>query len=197
MAETTASDRPGPASSQPAGLPMTRRRWSELTGVLVLMLALGFVGGYSLGRHWDYQDVAKWRDDDIKLGHENSQLTMMIKDQKAAIDKLTAQLKTAQDDLEQGFQPTRQIKLDPNQAMRLSIGAFSVGLANALGNTSVNLNINGKQQEIAPGDVVNLTFNCQVELQSFSVVGSSDTANSSATVNTNCSAPSPPNATRK
>jgi hypothetical protein len=89
------------------------------------------------------------------------------------------------------FQTTRQINLTANQAERVSIGEFSVGLGNALGSSSVNVNINGKQQEMAPGNSQSLTFNCLIQLQSFEVL------KSSASFSSSCSPANPPDSASK
>ena len=59
----------------------------------------------------------------------------------------------------------------PNQSMIVASGRLTVGLIGPPSNDSVNININGKQQTAAPGDVIKVTLDpstvCQVRVQSF------------------------------
>ena len=137
--------------------------------------------GYTLGWHWQdglLQQVVKQRNtaqtDNKNLTNTNATLTSQNK-------SLTDQLTAAQGRLAEFLQPTRKLELKSNSAGPISIGAFTVGLGNALGSSSVYININGKQQDMAPGSVANLTFNCRVELGSFDVL------TSSAVIHTICS----------
>ena len=56
-------------------------------------------------------------------------------------------------------------------ALIVAGGRLTIGLVGSPTNDSVNININGKQQSVATGDVVNIALDppttCQVRVQSF------------------------------
>ncbi len=59
----------------------------------------------------------------------------------------------------------------PNQTLIVADGRVTVGLVGSPGNESVTLNINGKEQAMAAGQVMTVgsasSANCQVGVQSF------------------------------
>ena len=61
--------------------------------------------------------------------------------------------------------------IKPNQSMIVAAGRLTIGLIGAPTNESVNINVNGKQQSVASGDVISVTLDppttCQVRVQSF------------------------------
>lgn len=147
----------------------------------ILFLAAGAAAGYTYGSHNSDAVIRKLQTDQVKSQKENDQLKSENDSERSTSDTLRAELKKVQDDLDEMFRSTRTIKLNADQSKRLSIGDFTVGLATGLGSGSVSVNINGSKKNMAPADKENLTFNCQIDLQSF------DTLNASATFNTSCS----------
>ena len=61
--------------------------------------------------------------------------------------------------------------ISPNQSMIVAGGHLTIGLIGSPTNESVNININGKQQLAATGDVIHIALDpsttCQVGVQSF------------------------------
>ena len=59
----------------------------------------------------------------------------------------------------------------PNQSLIAADGRLTIGLIGSPGNDGINLNVNGKQQKVAAGDVIRVSPDgsaaCQVQLQSF------------------------------
>jgi hypothetical protein len=151
-----------------------------VAGAIVLLL-LGYVFGYGLGWTFGRQSIREIQKQSSAQEEEITKLTLETTDQAAANQNLTDELKKAQGSLNEVFFPTRQVKLTANHSERVSVGAFTVGLASALGSTTVTVNLNGTQKSMAPGDSQSFTFNCRIELGSFDVL------NSSAVVNTSCS----------
>jgi uncharacterized coiled-coil protein SlyX len=159
--------------------------------VAVLLFGAGCASGYSLGWLGRTEFIRELKTGQAGDQKTISDLTSQLSAKQTAIDKLTDELKQANAKLDDIFQSTRQITLTANQAQRVSIGGFTVGLGTGLGSGSVIVNINGKQQNMAAGDSQNLAFNCRIELQSFEV------QNSSAIVDTSCSPASSSNTTAK
>lgn len=183
MTDTTAPNRSATLSSRPSqSAAKIAAKWIAIS---VFLLAVGFIIGYTLGWHWQDDVLQQVMQDRKNAVGELNTLTNTNQAQAAQIKTLTDQLNAAQAGMAEFLQPTRQIKIEANHAKPVSIGTFTVGLGNALGSSSVNINVNGKQQDMAPGSAINLTFNCRVELGSFDVL------NSIATMNSNCSAASP------
>lgn len=208
MPDTAASDRTNPSNNQPHH--SATRRWSGRIGGVLILLIIGFIAGYSLGRHWNLQDVQDLQRTNRDLANDNTKLSSDNARKQTEIDSLNARLKTAQDSLDQIFLPTRTLTdLSTNSSVRVSIGSFNVGLVNGLGSTTVDVNINGQQSSMKPGDRKDLNFACSVVLDSFNVVGpgsgnslnnsnspnggAPNGNNSSATFNTTCSPETPPN----
>jgi hypothetical protein len=68
--------------------------------------------------------------------------------------------------------PSKNIyNIKPNQSMIVAGGRLTIGLIGTPANESININVNGKQQSAASGDVINITIDprttCQVRVQSF------------------------------
>ena len=61
--------------------------------------------------------------------------------------------------------------INPNQSLIVADGRLTIGLIGSPGNDDINLNVNGKQQKVAAGDVIRLSPDastaCQVQIQSF------------------------------
>ncbi|MGH6725911.1 MAG: hypothetical protein ACREB8_05120, partial [Pseudolabrys sp.] len=61
--------------------------------------------------------------------------------------------------------------ISPNQSIMAAAGRLTIGLVGPPSNDSVNLNINGKQQTVATGDVVKIGLDastaCHVAVLSF------------------------------
>jgi hypothetical protein len=59
----------------------------------------------------------------------------------------------------------------PNQSLIVADGRLTIGLIGPPTNESLNININGKHQSAATGDVINIALEppitCQVKVQSF------------------------------
>lgn len=147
----------------------------------ILLLVAGVVAGYTYGSHNSDTLLRKLESEQVASQRENGELKSKYEGERSASDALRTELKKVQDNLDAMFQSTRTVKLTANQAQRVSIGDFTLGLATGLGSGSVSVNINGTTKNMAPADKEILTFNCLINLQSFDVL------NSSATFNTSCS----------
>ncbi len=157
----------------------------------ILFFAVGAAAGYTLGSHNSDSLIRDLKTKQVESEKDYDQLKSQYDSEHSTNENLIAELKKVQGELDEMFQSTRTIKLAANKAERVSIGGFTVGLATALGSGSVSVNINGKQQNMAPADEKTLAFNCMIDLQSFDVLSAS------ATFNTSCSPVSPPDTAAK
>jgi hypothetical protein len=191
VADTTASERSVPKSPRPLQTSMGRR-YPYLTGACaVLLLAGALTIGYSIGWHFSKKSIENLKNSLATKTVEYNNKVSELRKQKADDASLTKDLSETKAKLDEIFKSTRQINLTANKAESVSIGDFTVGLATALGSGSVSVNINGRQRNMAPADKETLTFDCLIELQSFDVLSSS------ATFNTSCSPAKPPDTTAK
>jgi hypothetical protein len=157
----------------------------------ILLLVAGGMAGWIYGSHNSDTLIRSLQTTQVENQKALTQLKSQYDGERSTNDTLRDQLKKVRGELDEMFQSTRTIKLTANKAERVSVGGFTVGLATALGSGSVSVNINGRQRNMAPADKENLTFNCLIELQSFDVLSSS------ATFNTSCSPVKPPDTTPK
>ena len=68
--------------------------------------------------------------------------------------------------------PSQNIyNINPNQSLIAADGRLTIGMVGSPGNEGINLNVNGKQQKVAAGDVIRVSPDpssaCQVQIQSF------------------------------
>src|SRR5262249_51371414 len=94
-----------------------------------------------------------------------------IADLNATQVALQNKLSTFEVALERIIPSQNTYKIKPNQSMIVASGRLTIGLVGPPTNDSVNININGKQQAMATGDVIKVTLDpsttCQVRVQSF------------------------------
>ena len=170
---------------------MGRRHPYVFTAWIILLLVVAGGIGYSLGWHFSKNSIEALKNSLATKSVDYNNIVSELQKQTIANTSLTNRLNEANAQLNEVFQSTRQINLTANKAERVSIGGFTVGLATALGSGSLSVNINGKQQNMAPADEENLAFKCMIELRSFDVLSSS------ATFNTSCSPVNPLDTTAK
>jgi hypothetical protein len=139
--------------------------------VAVLLLVIGAVGGYIFGRQLTYNDVLAARQLTDQLQSENQALNRQITSQSANLISVEAKLTKAQAELNAIMPSTDTYNVEPNQALVVGDGRLTIGLVGSPSNQGVEINVNGKQQLMAAGDIVQVTpapaTNCQVRVQSF------------------------------
>jgi hypothetical protein len=157
----------------------TRAYW--LAFLIALLMVGGVVGGYFYGLNLSYSELKSLRDQVEELRPLSARLKSEVVDQSARYIDLQSKLATVQAALE-AFMPAKDTYvLNPNQALVVADGRLTIGLVGSPGNDSININVNGKQQRAAPGDVVgtaDASAGCQVKVQSFDMF--------KATVNASC-----------
>src|SRR5215472_15563914 len=140
-------------------------RWLFLLTILVGVVA------YLIGLNVGYLDIAGARQVIQQLRADNQKLKTEIADLNATQVALQNRLTTFEAALDEIIPSKNTYNIKPNQSMIVASGRLTVGLVGPPTNDSVNININGKQQSAASGDVIKVTLDpsttCQVRVQSF------------------------------
>jgi len=138
--------------------------------VLGIILIAG-IGGYVLGLTIAHRDIESAKQLIQQLQTESQRLKKQAADQATAYAQLQAQLtavKTAMDVMKPS---ENAYELKPNQSTIVADGHLPIGLIGSPTNDSINININGKRQTAATGDVIKFALdsstNCVVAIQSF------------------------------
>jgi len=138
--------------------------------VLTMMLCIT-IGGHIYGQYLNSRDLGG-RDVALEqLQAENQRLKREVNDKSAQITALQIKLTSAEAALEAIMPSANTYNINPNQSLIVADGHLTLGLIGSPANESVMLNINGRQQPVASGQVVNVapnaSTNCQVSVQSF------------------------------
>jgi hypothetical protein len=159
----------GPAPLRRDGVFDDPRFVSIIACIVAVVVIL--VGGHLYGRYLAAKDLGG-RDNAIE------QLVAQTQQQKRNIDQKSAELTEMQIKLDatnaqlESIMPTKNTyNIMPNQTLIVADGRVSVGLVGSPGNDNIMLNVNGKQQAAAAGQVITVgsgpSANCQVAVQSF------------------------------
>ena len=146
------------------------------------------VGGHLYGRYLANRDLGG-RDAAIEqLTSEGEKLKRQMTEKDVQIRPLQAKLtKNAQGRWMRSCRQRTPTTSLPTRSMIVGDGHLTIGLVGSPGNEGVTLNINGKQQTLAAGQVVTVapdaSTNCQLSVQSFDMFN--------AVVNASCSGAKP------
>lgn len=137
--------------------------------VLVLLGSFGF--GHLYGRYLASLEIGG-RDNALEQLRAESQKLKTHGDQLSAkITDLQTKLTKTQAALDAIMPSANTYNISPNQALIVGDGHLTVGLIGAPGNEGVTLSVNGKQQTVSAGQVINVAVdssrNCQLAVQSF------------------------------
>jgi hypothetical protein len=134
------------------------------------MILVG-IGCYLAGLNVGYLDIAGARQLIQQLRTDNQKLKTEIADLNTKQVALQNNLATFEAALDEIIPSKNIYNIKPNQSMIVASGRLTIGLVGPPANESVNININGKQQSAAPGDVISIAIDpqtkCQVRVQSF------------------------------
>lgn len=151
---------------------LTARGGQFLLVIAIALLAVGgAIGGYMFGLDLAHRDLAAARGRIQQLQPENQRLKKAIVDQNAKLVELQTELTSVQAALRAITPSENTYNISPNQSLIVAGGHLTIGLIGSPTNESVNINVNGKQQLAATGDVIRVTTDrsttCQVGVQSF------------------------------
>jgi hypothetical protein len=151
--------------------------------LLVCAILAGAIAAYFAGLRLAYRDMADTKRLVEQLQSETQRLKTELAQQNAGLVAQQAKSKSAQAALEEIMPSANTYKISPNQSMIVAGGRLTIGLIGSPTNETVNININGKQQSAATGDVINIAIDppCQVRVQSFDMFKVVVTASCEAT----------------
>jgi hypothetical protein len=143
-----------------------------LTVVICLVVILVItVGGHLYGRYLASRDLGGRDAAIVQLTSEGEKLKRQMTEKDVQISTLQAKLKNVQATLDAIMPAENTYNVTPNQSVIIGDGRLTIGLVGSPGNEGVTLNINGKQQTVAAGQVVTVaadaSTNCQLAVQSF------------------------------
>ena len=145
-------------------------RFVSVVACIVAIVVI-LVGGHLYGRYLAAKDLGG-RDHVIEeLRAESQQQKRNIDNKSAQLTQMQTKLDSTKAQLESIMPTKNTYNIMPNQTLLVADGRMSVGLVGSPGNESVLLNVNGKQQAAAAGQVITVgsdpSANCQVAVQSF------------------------------
>jgi hypothetical protein len=185
------SDRPTPEchrqvwmNHQAHDLLMTRRGRVVLLLTALFIVAAVAVFGRLYGQHLAYRAMQD-RDSAIsQLESQSQKLKLDSSNQNAAVTALQTQLAHVQAQLD-AIVPSKDVyNINPNQSLLAGDGHLTIGLVGGPMSNGININVNGKQQFVAVGDVIRVnpdpSTSCEVKIQSFDMFKARFTASCSA-----------------
>lgn len=136
------------------------------------MLFLGIlVGGNLYGRYLATLEDRGRENAIEQMRAESQQQKRKIDEQSAELTNMQAKLNGIAAELESIRPTANTYNISPNQTFIVGDGRLTIGMIGAPGNDSITLSINGRQQTVSAGQVINVapdpSANCQVGLQSF------------------------------
>jgi len=150
--------------------PTDNNRFVIVAACIITVVCI-LVGGHLYGRYLSARDLGG-RDNAIaQLRAENQKLKRQLDEKSAQVTELHAKLDKVQASLNTIMPSPNTFNIEPNQSLIVGDGRVTVGLVGSPSNESVTLDINGKQQSVSAGQIVNVapdpSTNCQVQVQSF------------------------------
>ena len=146
-----------------------RSRFRTPAGVVLVLFIM--VSGYFWGRQFNARDIAQRDAAILQLQSDSQRLSADIADQNATLTALRTELTSTKATLDAIMPSLNVYDIIPNQSLIVADGRLTIGMVGSPGNEGIDLNVNGKQQRVAAGDVVRVSPDastaCQVQLQSF------------------------------
>jgi uncharacterized protein YlxW (UPF0749 family) len=137
----------------------------------VISIVCILVGGHLYGRFLSSRDLGG-RDNAIQqLVAQNQKLKRQLDEKSAQVTQLQTKLDQVQATLKAIMPAADTYNVSPNQSLVVGNGHLTVGLVGSPGNEGVTLNINGKDQMVAAGQLISVNPDpstaCRVQVQSF------------------------------
>jgi hypothetical protein len=147
-------------------------RFVTITGTIITIVGI-LIGSQIYGRYLANRDIGGRDAALIELRDEAQKLKVHADDLSAQVTDLRTKLDKTQAALEAIMPSVNTYNISPNQTLIVSDGHLTIGLVGSPGNEGITLNINGKQQVLAAGQVISVapdpSTNCQVSVQSFTM----------------------------
>ncbi len=177
MTDTTQSERVPQPRFALYGWFRTRRR--RLLTLVVILAAI--VGAYVIGLQMARRDLADAKQLVQQTQTESQRLKNQIAEQNSELAGVRSALAKVQATLNEIMPSKDTYQILSNQSVIVADGRLTIGLVGSPSNQGINININGKQQVAAPGDIIDVTPNCHVRVQSFDMFKAIVTVMCSAT----------------
>ena len=147
-------------------------RFVTLTALIITLVGI-VVGGHLYGRYLASLESAGAESAVDRLQSENQNLIRHIDDLSAQVTNLQTKLDRGQAALNAIMPSANTYNIEPNQSLIVGDGHLTIGLVGSPGNEGITLNVNGKQQVLAAGQLIAVApdpaTNCQVSVQSFTM----------------------------
>jgi hypothetical protein len=183
----TESAQPRSWNSENARLRLALAREGRLVflGVVAILLVGGGIGTFIFFRHLASADLVAARQLIAQVQDDDETQRKQVNAENIKINSLETELAKTKADLE-AIRPSKDVyDIPPNESRIIADGRLTVGLVGSPTIDAITLSINGKEQSVVAGQVIDIapdpSTNCQVRLQSFSMV--------KATVNATCAKP--------
>jgi hypothetical protein len=171
VTEETQSGRSNRNRRRPYYVWMVQGGRSRVVGVSVALLLVGALAGYVFGRLMYQHVITEARELSQQVQAESQKLKGEMAGQTVNIATLQAKLTSVQATLEAIVPSENTYNISPNQSLIVADGHLTIALIGSPTNESVNININGKQQSVFAGQVIQVasdpSTSCQVAVQSF------------------------------
>lgn len=177
MTDTTQSEHVRQPRSAPYGWFRARRR--RLLAIVVILAAI--VGAFAVGLQMARRDLADAKQLVQQTQTESQRLKNQIAEQDSELAGLRSTLAKVQTTLNEIMPEKDTYQIPSNQSVIVADGRVTIGLVGSPSNEGINININGKQQLVAPGDIIDVKPNCHVRVQSFDMFKAIVTVMCSAT----------------
>jgi hypothetical protein len=167
VTDTTQSHRRPQQKSALVGWFKTRRR-----GLLIVIFVLAaIIGAYALGLQMAFRDLANAKQLVLQLQTESQKFTDQTTLQKAKVLSLQTTAARLAATLNELMPSKDTYQIAANQSLIVANGHLTVGLIGSPTNQGITVNINGKQQVVASGDVIEVAADasttCHVRVQAF------------------------------
>lgn len=159
---------------------MTARGRIFLLVISLIVIAAVAVFGRVYGQHLAY-DAMQERESAIRqLELERQQLEIEKAGQVTRMQAMNTETDRLQAKLDAITPSRNRYVINPNQSLLVADGRLTVGLVGVPGTDGIQINVNGKHQTAAVGDVIHVTPDpstaCDVKIQSFDMFRAQFTA---------------------
>lgn len=154
-----------------------------IAACLAIIAAVAIFGRF-YGQHLAY-DAMQDRDSAIRqLELERQRLELEKSSQMSNMKNMHTEASSLQAQLDAIIPSQNRYNINPNQSLVVADGHLTIGLVGSPRSDGIDININGKQQLAAVGDVIHVALDpstaCQVEVQSFDMFKAQFTASCAA-----------------
>jgi len=146
-----------------------RARGRRLLTIVIILAVI--IGAYVVGLEMSRRDLADAKQLVQQLQLESQRFKDVVAEQNAKLTALQSTAAALRAKLDELMPSKDTYQIAGNQSLIVANGRLTVGLVGAPTNQGITVNINGKLQMAASGDVIEVSVNpstiCHVRIQSF------------------------------